>query len=79
MAFFKKYNGTLNTKLVRIERLVWVLIYGGFLSVVISHFLGESDADLAQGMVIGGLFAVLAGIFLIYLRSRLREGNDEAK
>ena len=79
MAFFKKYNGTFNTKLVRIERLVWVLIYGGFLSVVISHFLGEDDADLAQGMVIGGLFVVSAGIVLIYVRSRLHEGNDQAK
>ena len=29
MAFFKKYNGTTNTKLVRMERLMWVLIYGG--------------------------------------------------
>ena len=76
MAFFKKYNGTNNAKLVRIERLVWVLIYGGFLSVVISHFLGEDDAGLARGMVIGGLCAVLAGIVLIYVRSRLREGNE---
>ncbi len=76
MAFFKKYNGTTNTKLVRIERLVWVLIYGGFLSVVVSYFLGEGDAGLAQGMVIGGLLAVLTGIVLIYLRSRLREGDE---
>ena len=75
MAFFKKYNGTTNTKLVRMERLVWVLIYGGLLSVVISHFLGEGDAALAQGMVIGGLLAVFSGIVLIYVRSRLREGE----
>jgi hypothetical protein len=77
MAFFKKYNGTTNTKLVRMERLVWVLIYGGLLSVVISHFLGEGEGDaaLAQGMVIGGLLAVFSGIVLIYVRSRLREGE----
>ena len=78
MAFFKKYNGTNNTKLVRLERFIWVLIYGGFLSVVISQFLGEGESVLAHGMVIGGLFAVLIGIVLIYVRSRLREGNDEA-
>ena len=77
MAFFKKYNGTTNAKLVRMERLVWVLIYGGLLSVVISYFLGDSDAALARGMVIGGLIAVLAGIILIYARSRLHEGSDQ--
>ena len=77
MAFFKKYNGTTNAKLVRMERLVWVLIYGGLLSVVISYFLGDSDAALARGMVIGGLMAVLAGIILIYARSRLHEGSDQ--
>ena len=37
MAFFKKYNGSTNIKLIRIERLVWVLIYGGLLSFVIGH------------------------------------------
>ena len=79
MAFFKKYNGTTNSKLLRIERLVWVLIYGGLLCVVISHFLGEGDAALARGMVIGGLLAVLTGIVLIYARSRLREGDDQVK
>ena len=77
MAFFKKYNGTTNAKLVRMERLVWVLIYGGLLSVVISYFLGDSDAALARGMVMGGLIAVLAGIILIYARSRLHEGSDQ--
>lgn len=76
MAFFKKYNGTTNTKLVRMERLVWVLIYGGLLSIVIAHFLGETDEILAHTMRILGLAAVVAGGVLIYVRSRLREGND---
>ncbi|OYT93917.1 MAG: hypothetical protein CFE43_00855 [Burkholderiales bacterium PBB3] len=76
MAFFKKYNGTTNTKLVRMERLVWVLIYGGLLSIVIAHFLGETDEILAHTMRILGLAAVVAGGVLIYVRARLREGND---
>ncbi|MBC7618875.1 MAG: hypothetical protein H7293_07795 [Candidatus Saccharibacteria bacterium] len=79
MAFFKNYNGSNNVKLVRIERLVWVLIYGGLLSVVISNFLNEGNAALSGAMIIGGLLVVSAGIVLIYVRSRLHEGNDQAK
>ena len=79
MAFFKKYNGTTNAKLVRIERLVWVLIYGGLLSIVIAHFVGETEEVLAHTMRILGAAAVVAGAVLIYLRSRLREDDEKAK
>lgn len=79
MAFFKKYNGSTNLKLIRMERMVWVLIYGGLLSFVIGHFMAESDEALAQGMGIAGLIAVTAGAVLIYLRSRLREGDEKKK
>ena len=79
MAFFKKYNGTTNAKLVRMERMVWLLIYGGLLSIVIAHFLGETDEILAHTMRILGLAAVVAGGVLVYVRSRLREGDEEAK
>jgi hypothetical protein len=76
MAFFKKYNGTTNAKMVRMERMVWVLIYGGLLSMVIGHFVAETDESLAQVMGFVGLMAVVAGAALIYVRSRLHEGND---
>lgn len=79
MAFFKKYNGSTNVKLVRMERMVWVLVYGGLLSIVIAHFLGETDEVLAHTMRILGAAAVVAGAVLIYVRSRLREGDEEAK
>ena len=76
MAFFKKYNGTTNAKLVRMERMVWVLIYGGLLSIVIGHFVAETNESLSQIMGFVGLMAVVAGAALIYVRSRLHEGND---
>lgn len=79
MAFFKDYDGTTNAKLVRIERLVWVLIYGGLLSIVIGHFVAETDESLAEVMGAVGLIAVVAGAVLIYVRSRLHEGKDQAK
>ena len=77
MAFFKKYNGSTNLKLIRMERLIWVLIYGGLLGVVIGHFVSKTDEDLAQVMAAAGLLAVVVGAVLIYVRSRLREGDDK--
>lgn len=73
MGFFKKYNGTTNTRLVRMERLIWVLIYGGLLSMVLGYFVdaqGAQDAELFYSL--GGL-AVGAGVVMVYIRSRLHE------
>lgn len=73
MSFFKKYNGTAHVGLMRLETLVWVLIYGGLLTLVIGAFMarGQDGAGLAM-MVGGGLLAAI-GMVLIYVRSRLRE------
>ena len=75
MAFFKKYNGTTNAKMVRMERLIWVLIYGGLLAIVLGLFVDRQGlADASLFYQFGGL-TVLAGVVLIYVRSRLREEN----
>lgn len=73
MAFFKKYNGTTDARLLRMERLIWVLIYGGLLTLVLAYFAGSTqgvDATLLN--VLGGI-AVLAGVVMVFLRSRLHE------
>ena len=75
MAFFKKYNGTTNARLVRLERLIWVLIYGGLLSVVLAMFVEKTQAQDAGVLYTGGALAVMAGAILIYVRSRMREEN----
>jgi hypothetical protein len=73
MSFFKKYSGTTNTRLVRMERSIWALIYGGLLAVVLGMFIDQSGAqDASLFYQIGGL-AVGAGVVLIYVRSLLRE------
>ena len=76
MSFFKKYNGSTNAKLIRLERMVWVLIYGGLLGIVLGHFVAETDQALAYSLAIGGGIAVVVGIVLIVVRSRLHEGKD---
>lgn len=57
--------------LVWIERLVWILIYGGALVAVLGLFILRGGHELLGWllMVKGGL-AVAAGVVLIFLRSR---------
>ena len=59
----------------RLQWLIWILIYGGLLAIVVSTFLGPSDAALAVCMKVGGVTVVAVGAALIYVRSRLTESS----
>ena len=73
MAFFKKYNGTTNARLLRMERVIWMLIYGGLLTLVLAYFARESQGlDATVLNVLGGA-ALAAGVVMVFIRSRLRE------
>jgi hypothetical protein len=73
MAFFKKYNGTTNVRLLRMERWIWILIYGGLLSIVLSTFVDKIQGQGAPAFLLGGALAVVAGVVMVVLRSKLRE------
>ena len=73
MAFFKKYNGTTNLRLLRMERWIWILIYGGLLSIVLSTFVDKIQGQGAPAFLFGGAAAVVAGVVMVVLRSKLRE------
>ena len=73
MAFFKKYNGTTNLRLLRMERWIWILIYGGLLSIVLSTFVDKTQGQGAPAFLLGGALAVVAGVVMVVLRSKLRE------
>lgn len=71
MAFFKKYNGTTDKRLLRLERWTWVLIYGGLLTSAVSYFMpANADGSLSLSLGVGAL-AVLAGVAMVLVRSRL--------
>lgn len=59
--------------LMWVQRLVWIYIYGGLLSIVLGVFVARSDTALARLMQGAGAFFVLIGVVLIYVRSRLKE------
>jgi hypothetical protein len=59
--------------LMWIQRLIWIYIYGGLLALVTGIFVARTDIVLARSMQGVGLFFVVLGVVLIYVRSRLRE------
>jgi hypothetical protein len=73
MSFFKKYNGTTNTRLVRMEQWTWVLIYGGLVTFVLGHFVGGADVALARTLELGGILGAGLGIALLLLRAKIKE------
>jgi hypothetical protein len=73
MSFFKKYNGTTNLRLARLETLIWTLIYGGLLTLVVGLFMGRREEGQGTDLVFIGIAVALVGAVLVYVRSRMRE------
>jgi Flp pilus assembly protein protease CpaA len=73
MSFFNKYNGTSNTRLLRMERVIWVLIYGGLLTLVLAWFTENTQATTATGLYAVGGVALVIGLAVFYLRSLHKE------
>ena len=58
--------------LKRVQQLVWVLIYGGLLSVVLGLSVRRTDDALGWSLVVAGAGAALAGVVLIFVRARMK-------
>jgi hypothetical protein len=73
MSFFKSSSGVVSNKAVaRLQGLIWVLIYGGLLTLVLGLSVQRIDDDLGGSLEVwGGLVAVL-GFILIYVRSKMK-------
>jgi uncharacterized membrane protein HdeD (DUF308 family) len=56
-----------------VQRMVWVCIYSGLLSLVLGVFLARADMELARAIQLVGCLLVLIGAVLIYVRSRMKE------
>jgi hypothetical protein len=73
MSFFKKYNGTTNVRLARLETLIWTLVYGGLLTLIVGAFMNRGESGSGSAVMVAGVMLALVGVVLIYVRSRLRE------
>ena len=57
---------------LRVERLVWILVYGGLLAMVLGMFVQRYDRLLAEIFQIGGTIVACTGALLIWVRSRMK-------
>ncbi|RFO98637.1 hypothetical protein DIC66_01765 [Rhodoferax lacus] len=73
MSFFDKYNGTSNARLLRMERVIWPLVYGGLLALVLGWFTENTQGTDATGLYAVGSIALGLGLAVFFWRSRQRE------
>jgi len=59
--------------LQRLQTLIWVLIYGGLLTLVLGIATARTDGALGWSLAAGGGAAAAVGVALIAVRARLRE------
>ncbi len=57
---------------LRVERLVWILVYGGLIALVLGMFVQRYDRLLADMLQIGGTIVAGSGALLIWVRSRMK-------
>jgi hypothetical protein len=57
---------------LRVERLVWILVYGGLLALILGIFVQRYDRLLADILQICGTVVACTGAVLIWVRSRMK-------
>jgi hypothetical protein len=55
-----------------VEKLIWMLIYGGLLVLSLSVFVARRTDTLGAVLMVAGAVAVLAGVALVWWRSRMK-------
>ena len=56
----------------RLHTAIWVLVYGGLLTLVLGLSVQRSDDDLGWSMVAAGLVVALMGFALVFVRARMK-------
>ena len=76
MGFFKEPASSTSSKaIIRLQQLIWVLIYGGLLTLVLGLSVQRTDDAMGWSLVVGGAVVAAIGFGLIYVRSRLTAGD----
>ena len=60
----------------RIQALVWVLIYGGLFGFGLGVALSRGGLGYGWSMSVVGIVFAVAGVVLIYVRSRMTDRPD---
>jgi hypothetical protein len=62
--------------LLRLEQLIWWLIYGGLLSAVLGLATERSAPGQGGALLLGGGLAAVLGVLLIFVRAALQPRED---
>jgi hypothetical protein len=54
----------------QLDVLIWVLVYGGLLTVCLGLFVQRSDTAFGVTLVAGGALVAAIGAFLVWLRAQ---------
>ncbi|MES2980055.1 MAG: hypothetical protein V4731_16655 [Pseudomonadota bacterium] len=63
------------TAIKRVQQLIWVLIYGGLLTVVLGISVSRTDDTWGWSLISAGAVLAVVGAVLIYVRSRVSEDS----
>lgn len=72
MGLFKVSDRTPPKTIARLQALIWVLIYGGLLTLVLGLSTRHFDGPLGWRLVVAGATVAVVGVVLIFVRSRLK-------
>lgn len=61
----------MNTK--KVEKWVWILVYGGLLVMGLGIAMERQGGELGHLLVVAGVAAAIAGVALIFVRSRMKD------
>ena len=56
-----------------LQKLIWVLIYGGLLGLVLGLSIQKADDALGWSIVVGGAGVAAVGALLLFVRSRRKD------
>ena len=64
------------TAAARVQKWVWILIYGGMILLALGLSVQRSDAALGWGIAAPGVVLIAIGIVLIWVRSRMKNTKE---
>jgi hypothetical protein len=60
----------------RIQKWIWVLVYGGIVLFSLGLAVQRNDAGVGWGIAAAGTASIVVGIVLIWVRSRLKNPKE---
>ena len=57
----------------RVSALIWVLIFGGILAFGLGLVVSRTDTELGWGITAFSIAAIVIGVVLVWVRSRMEE------